>query len=381
MSVTACLITRNHEASLGRAITSVNGFATEVLVADTGSTDRTVVIAQELGAKVIAVKWEDDFAAASNAAIDAATGEWVLLINPDEELDVAGVAPLNAAVALPGNFAVRVRAQHETSPTEPGQGVLESDVRVFRRDPQARFVGRLHPHFVTPLASLAASKGKAIVDADAVIRRHLYLSTPTPDKIRWVVRLLELELRDRPGQLPLLIELGRNLLWLNDPRGHEILAEAADVVKAGAGADAPPSPVVGMLFEYLLNVGPQFSKSRVTSAEIHTMAEKWFPYTPPVVWARAGERFAAADYVAAAGLLERLVVMGRTGQYDPAGGFSLEIVKEAALLNLGGAYLHLERWDDARACFAPLFGDPNRKADALRGFALAEKQQKPGTGS
>ena len=375
MSVTACLITRNHEKSLGRAVQSVAGFAAEVVVADTGSTDRTVAIAQELGAKVVAVKWDDDFAAASNAALDAATGEWVLLINPDEELDPAGIGALSAAVALPGNFAVRVRVQHMTTPTE--RGVLESDVRVFRRDPQARFVGRLHPHFVTPLAPLAASKGKAIADADAVIRRHLYLSTPTPDKMRWVVRLLERELQDRPGQLPLLIELGRNLLWLNDPRGHEILADAADVVKAAAGADAPPSPAVGMLFEYLLNVGPQFSKARVTKDEIHAMAEKWFAYTPPVVWARAGERFAATDYVAAAGLLERLVMMGRTGQFDPAGGFSLEIVKEAALLNLGGAYLHLEKWDEARACFAPLFGDPNRKADALRGFALAEKRQKP----
>jgi hypothetical protein len=376
MSVTACLITRNHEKSLGRAITSVKGFATEVVVADTGSTDRTAAIAQELAAKVIAVKWEDDFAAASNAALDAATGEWVLLINPDEELDAAGVPALNAAL-VPGAFALRVRVQHETSPTEPGQGVEEWDVRVFRRDPQARFIGRLHPHFVAPLAGLAASKGKVIGTADAVIRRHLYLSTPTPDKMRWVVRLLELELRDRPGQLPLLIELGRNLLWLNDPRGHEVLADAMDVVKAAADSPAPPSQVVGMLFEYLLNVSPQYSKSRVSRPEVRFLCEKWFPNTPPVVWAVAGERFAAGDYVAAAGLLERLVSMGRTGQYDPAGGFSLEIVKEAALLNLGGAYLHLERWDDARACFAQLFGDPNRKADALRGFALAEKQQKP----
>lgn len=380
MTVTACLITRNHEASVGRAIRSVAGFATEVVVADTGSTDRTAAIAQELGAKVVAVKWDDDFAAASNAALDAATGEWVMLLNPDEELDPLGVAPLSVAVRQPGNFAVRVRVQHETSPTEKGQGVLEADVRVFRRDPQARFVGRLHPHFVTPLAPLAASKGKVIADADAVIHRHLYLSTPTPDKVRWVVRLLELELRDRPGQLPLQIELGRNLLVLNDPRGHDVLATAADAVKAASAVDAAPSQMVGMLFEYLLNVSPKFSKSRLTRAEVRALAEKWFPYTPPVVWAVAGERFAAGDYPAAALLLERLVVMGRTGQFDPAGGFSLEIVKEAALLNLGGAYLHLERWDEAQACFAALFTDPNRKADALRGYGLAEQKKKPGTG-
>ena len=63
-------------------------------------------------------------------------------------------------------------SKHENSPTEPGQGVQEWDVRLFRRDPQARFVGRLHPHFVTPLAALAASKGQAIGMADALIHRH-----------------------------------------------------------------------------------------------------------------------------------------------------------------------------------------------------------------
>ena len=378
MSVTACLITRNHEKSLARAIGSVAGFASEVVVADTGSTDRTVAIAQELGAKVIAVTWDDDFAAATNVAFDAATGEWILLLNPDEDVNAAGIPALKAAL-LPGAYALQVRVQHETSPTEPGKGVQEWDVRVFRRDPQARLIGRLHPHFVTPLAALAASNGQVIGTADAVIHRHLYLSEPTPDKMRWVVRLLEAELRDRPGQLPLVIELGRNLLWLNDPRGHDVLADAADMVKAVASAPDAPSPVVGMLIEYLMNVPPALSKSRVTTAEARALAERWFRNTPPVVWAMAGERFAAGDYPTAATLLERLVEMGQAGSFDPTGGFALEIVGPAALLNLGGAYLHLDRWDDARACFAQLFGDPNRKADALRGFALAEQKKRPGT--
>jgi hypothetical protein len=378
MTVTACLVTRNHDQSLGRAIRSVAGFASEVVVADTGSTDRTAAVAQELGAKVTAVKWDDDFAAAQNAALDAATGAWVFWLNPDEEVAAGGVPALAAAVAAPGTFAHRVRVRQVTSPTTPDRGVEDWDVRLFRRDPQVRFVGRLHPHFVTPLAPLAASKGQAVGSVEAVVLRHAYLSEPTPDKIRWVIRLIEAELRDRPNQLPLMIELGRNLLFLNDPRGHQVAADAAAVVKAQASSPVAPDPMVGMLLEYILNVPPGLSKCGIDRTEARVLAAKWFPDTPPVVWAVAGERFQAGDYAAAAGHLEHLVEMGRTGRFDPAGGFATDVLGPAALLNLGGAYLHLERWDEARACFVQLFADPNRKADALRGFALAEQQKKPG---
>src|SRR5688500_1888710 len=83
--LTVCLITRNAEATLERALRSVAGLG-EIIVADTGSTDRTVEIAKAVGAKVHQVRWQDDFGAAQNEAIDQARAGWILWLNPDEEL-------------------------------------------------------------------------------------------------------------------------------------------------------------------------------------------------------------------------------------------------------------------------------------------------------
>ncbi len=377
MTVTACFVTRNHDQSLGRAIQSITGCASEVIVADTGSTDRTTVVAAELGARVVPITWDDDFAAACNEAVAAATGDWILWLNPDEEVEAGGLPAVAAATTDTAMFAWRVKVRQLHRPDDLGKGKDGRQLRLFRRDPAVRYRGRLHPTFAPPLEEIAAARGQRIGTTPVVIRRHAYLSTPTPDKMRWVVRLLEAELRDRPGQLGFLIELGRNLLWLNDPRGHEVLGEATEQVRGLARNPATPSPWVGSLIEYLLAVSPEHLRSTITRAEVRDLASRWFPGTPPVIWAVAGERFAAGDYSAAATLLERLVQMGRTGVYDQAGGFAPEIISAAAILNLGLCYLHLERWDDARACFVQVVDDPERRDAALRGYRLAELRQRP----
>lgn len=82
--LTACLITRNEETHLAKCLTSLEGVADEIIVVDTGSTDRTRSIAAQAGAKVGSFAWCDDFAEARNAALKLATGKWVLSIDADE---------------------------------------------------------------------------------------------------------------------------------------------------------------------------------------------------------------------------------------------------------------------------------------------------------
>ncbi|QEL17920.1 glycosyltransferase [Limnoglobus roseus] len=376
MRVSVCLVTRNHAPSLGRAIQSVARFAAEVIVADTGSTDGTLQVAADANCRIVPTEWADDFSAVCNAALDAATGEWVLWLNPDEELEPASVPLVTLAAADSGVFAWHLSVREELRADRPGQGISTPQIRLFQRDAAVRYRGRLHPWFVQPLEQIAAARGMIVANTNAVIRRHAYLSKSTPDKIRWVVRLLEAELRDRPGQLGFTIELGRNLLWLNDPRGHDVLDAAADEVRNSGDAPAPPSPWVGSLIEYLLTVSSEQRRSSVGRDEARAWAARWFPRTPPVVWAVAGERFAAADYATAADHLRRLVEMGRTGRYDPA-GFDPIIFGTSAVLNLGLCCLHLSQWDEAKACFAEARNDPQHRAAALQGYRLAETQQRP----
>jgi glycosyltransferase involved in cell wall biosynthesis len=90
MNLSVVIITLNEEANLGRTLASVKPLVIdgkgEIIVVDSGSTDRTVEIAESFGAKVFVEEWKG-FAAQKNSAIDKATGDWILSLDADEELD------------------------------------------------------------------------------------------------------------------------------------------------------------------------------------------------------------------------------------------------------------------------------------------------------
>jgi hypothetical protein len=343
-----------------------------VIVADTGSKDGTVPVARALGASVILIPWQDDFAAAQNHALERATGEWILWLNPDEELLSVARDQLAALLTRPEALAYVVRVQEVMKADQTEVSAETWLPRIFRRHPDLRFIGRLHPHFATPLEDVAGRERMQIYKSDIVVRHHAYTSILTAEKLRWATQLLELELQDRPGQLHYLIEYGRNLLRLNDPRGHTILAEAAELVAAVSAAPAAPTPTVASLLEYLLSVSPRQSRSRLAPLEARQLAQRWFPDNPPLLWVLAQRAFEAEAFQEAAALLERLVHMGGSGTYDHSAAFDPAIMGELALLNLGNCYLRLGDANRAEACFTPLLSRPAHQAQAQRGCALAQ---------
>src|SRR5207248_1268926 len=111
--------------------------------------------ARALGAAVHEVPWQEDFAAAQNQALDRATGDWVFWLNPDEELLSPGQEQVAALLARPEALAYVVRVQEVLRADQPERAAEIAWPRLFRRRPEVRFVGRLHPHFAIPLEELA----------------------------------------------------------------------------------------------------------------------------------------------------------------------------------------------------------------------------------
>lgn len=89
MTLSVVIITHNEESNLARTLESVQPLVDdgkgEIIVVDSGSTDRTVEIAKSFGAKVFVEEWKG-YAAQKNSAIDKATGDWILSLDADEEL-------------------------------------------------------------------------------------------------------------------------------------------------------------------------------------------------------------------------------------------------------------------------------------------------------
>jgi glycosyltransferase involved in cell wall biosynthesis len=90
MQLSVVIITFNEEANIGRTLASVQPLVCdgkgEVIVVDSGSTDRTVEIAKSFGAKVFVEEWKG-YAAQKNSAIDKGTGDWILSLDADEEVN------------------------------------------------------------------------------------------------------------------------------------------------------------------------------------------------------------------------------------------------------------------------------------------------------
>ena len=103
------------------------------MVVDTGSSDRTVEIAQGYGAGVYHHRWENDFAKHRNQSISYAVGEWILILDADEELDQQ-TAPLmrQAAVQVPADVGCIYFELFNRSPG--GQGSMVPHPRLFRND-------------------------------------------------------------------------------------------------------------------------------------------------------------------------------------------------------------------------------------------------------
>jgi glycosyltransferase involved in cell wall biosynthesis len=84
-TLSVAIITFNEEENIGRTLASVKDIADEIIVVDSGSTDRTIEIAKQFGAKVFVEEWKG-FAAQKNSALDKCARDWILSLDADEEI-------------------------------------------------------------------------------------------------------------------------------------------------------------------------------------------------------------------------------------------------------------------------------------------------------
>ncbi len=97
MSLSVVIITLNEEANLARTLASVS-WADDIVVLDSGSTDRTRQIAESFHARFFAEPWRG-FAAQKNLALERATGDWILSLDADEEVEPALATEIREALA------------------------------------------------------------------------------------------------------------------------------------------------------------------------------------------------------------------------------------------------------------------------------------------
>jgi glycosyltransferase involved in cell wall biosynthesis len=136
------MIVKNEQANLTRCLESVKKQVHEMIIVDTGSTDKTVEIARQYSAKVFNYPWNDDFSAARNYAISQLTSSWVLILDADEVLDctICGLETLLTEYPKAAAFYLPF---YQTVPDDESLDRFPA-LRLFRRKPNCQFRGLVH---------------------------------------------------------------------------------------------------------------------------------------------------------------------------------------------------------------------------------------------
>ena len=146
-TISACMIVKNEEELLPGCLKSVKDYVDEIIVVDTGSTDKTVSIAESFGAHVYHHPWENNFSKHRNQSFGYAKGDWIFYIDADEELLPGSGDALRAAILTDGDVDALV-VTLQCIFNQGGSTSYNNSIRVFRNHRGLRYEGRVHNYIV-----------------------------------------------------------------------------------------------------------------------------------------------------------------------------------------------------------------------------------------
>lgn len=176
-----------------RCLRSVAGVVDELVVVDTGSVDATAEVARRHGARVVDMEWPDDFAAARNRSLELATGDWILVLDADEELHPEDRDRLRGLLAATDAEGILVQVLNYVGDPDRPDTELGVNLRIFRNRPEYRFAGALHEQIGESIAR--ARPNPRLLDAGLRIRHYGYLQ-PEMERKGKLGRNLHLALRE-----------------------------------------------------------------------------------------------------------------------------------------------------------------------------------------
>jgi glycosyltransferase involved in cell wall biosynthesis len=327
VSVTAALIARDEEAHIGPCLEKLRTIVDEIVVVDTGSVDSTARIAEAIGARVFHVAWKNDFAYARNAALDRASGDWILYVDADERVVATG--DLGDALSNPKAIAARVcfRAASRLSPYH--------EHRLFRNRADIRFRGIIHETVMPDIKALVGRTGGTIVDAPLSFD-HLGYEGDLTAKHKRNLPLLRRAVVDDPERVYLWQVLGEAALGLGDA------VAAEDAWRQGLAVLRRRAPwpsdvqIYADLFDFHL------SDTGVVLTDIATLIEeanRRHPDAPMILWWSACHYESTGKFAKARECLDRNLAFGPNGPLDDGLGYDLRLFGVFAWSLLGACWL------------------------------------------
>ncbi len=232
-TISVAMIAKDEEQCIADAIKSVAPVADQIVLVDTGSSDRTVALARELGAEVSEHSWQDDFSIARNESLRHCRGDWIFVLDADEVVAPCDLKGLRALTEARENVAYRFVARNygfnseltgwvPCDPKDPyARGCPgwhpSTKTRLFRNHPEIRFEGRIHELVMNSLDRVGVRR----VLCDIPI--HHYGRVLSPERFRskqtYYLSLAGKKILENADDAKSHFELGNQLHELGDYQG------------------------------------------------------------------------------------------------------------------------------------------------------------------
>src|SRR5690606_14993888 len=350
--VSLCMIVRDEERFLDACLRRAAPAVDAVVVVDTGSRDASRAIAAAHGARVVQRPWTDDFAAARNASLDAATNDWVLVLDADEMLADGSAPAIRAATRRRDVAGFQVRLRNFDDAGEITSEVLL--LRLVRRLPVLRYRNRIHEQLDPPIGVAGARYGLGVAAAgQVVIEHHGYADGVwhTREKERRNERLFLMQLEERPDDAYSLFMYGDFLRrrTTREADAQAALGAALDILMRAPRHIAREWPLAGQVAAAC--AVDRVRRDDLAGAQrICTAALERFFASPDLCWIAAQVALRLRRPAEAIPLLERCLsfrnrVLAVPVQRGITGAAAhLALAEARALLgDVARARLHLER--------------------------------------
>ena len=254
MELSLCAIVKNEESLIPQSLKSVKDVVDEIVILDTGSTDRTVDIAKEFGARVYHFEWCNDFAAARNEALNYVQGKWVLVLDADEVLTRAIVPEIKQAIASEYHLVINL-VRKEVGASQSPYSLVS---RLFRNHPEIRFSRPYHAMVDDSVQSLLPREPYwQVVSLSTVAIEH-YGYQPGAiaalDKYTRARQAMEGYLKHHPNDAYVCSKLGALYVQINQ------VSEGIELLERGVRGTSLEAPVLYELHYHLGNAYTRLKK-------------------------------------------------------------------------------------------------------------------------
>jgi len=211
-TLSLCLIVKNGAEYLQQCLASVQSVVSEMIVVDTGSTDDTLEMAQKFGAVVRHFLWIDDFSAARNFSLSLASGDWILVLDADEELDPLSRPDIGRIINQTDSDIYYVNILSQRTVDGYQSNFMNSLPRLFRNSVGIQFEGRIHEQILPSAQRLSLR----VANSNIKIIHHGYDGDQQKQsqKLQRNLFLLKKELAENPGNSFARFHLGETLTLL-----------------------------------------------------------------------------------------------------------------------------------------------------------------------